>query len=176
MRLEIIDCTLNSLILLITQLIRDDLIRIIIRGNRAMILSEVNKITFCCVWLNLKPLCSFFAGNSQFLQISVEVFVRERTEWLRHIRGTKMPPCLVIHSDRMRLLIDTSFDIPLRKTNLGPTIVRRYSGSGVGITLRSNLYGCVYLNSCHYASPLKLITRFLIYSNSSSLIPNNWQS
>ena len=104
-----------------------------------MILREVDKITAGGIRLDPEPLRPGLAGNTELLQVSVEVLIRKCPVRLCHIGGTHCPPGLVRDTHRVGLLVDTGLHIPLGKADFRPVVMYRYSGSGIGIALRNDL-------------------------------------
>ena len=135
---EIIRRSLHSLRLFLAELVRNHCIGIILRYH-TVILREVDKITAGGIRLDPEPLRPGLAGNTELLQVSVEVLIRKCPVRLCHIGGTHCPPGLVRDTHRVGLLVDTSFHIPLGKADLRPTVMRRDSRSGIGIALRNDL-------------------------------------
>ena len=150
MRLKVRQCFLYRLLLFVPQLIWNHLILIICSDN-TMILRKIHKISTSYIRLDLKPLCARLTRNAQLLQIGMKIFICKRAEWFCHICSTQMPPCLMIHANRVRLLIDTRLHVSLRKSNFCPSLMHRYSGSGIGITLRNNFRRGTDLDPSHYA-------------------------
>lgn len=154
MGFKISNCLFDRVILLITQLIGNDSIRTTITRNNSMVLRKVYKVSTSYIRIDLKPLGSFFAGNPQLLQICMEIFVCKSAIRFCQVCGTKVPPCLMVYANRVCLLVNSSFNISFCKANFCPTVMLWYSWSGVGVTLRSDFCGCVYLYSSHYAISL----------------------
>ena len=135
---EIIRRSLHSLRLFITEPVRNHCIGIILR-HHTVILREVDKITAGGIRLDPEPLRPGLAGNTELLQVGVEVLIRKGSVRLCHIGGTHCPPGLVRDSHRVGLLLNAGFNIPLGKADLRPAVMYRYSGSGIGIALRNDL-------------------------------------
>ena len=135
---EIIRRSLHSLLLLIAELVRNHCIGIILRYH-TVILREVDKITAGGIRLDPEPLRPGLAGNTELLQVGVEVLIRKGSVRLCHIGGTHCPPGLVRDSHRVGLLLNAGFHIPLGKADLRPAVMRRDARSGIGIALRNDL-------------------------------------
>ena len=107
--------------------------------HHAVVLRKIDKIPTGGIWLNLKPFRIRFTNDSQFFKISVKVLVCKGSVGFRHISCPHSPPSLMGNADGMGLLVDPGLYIPLGKANLCPTVMRRYTGRGIGITLGNDL-------------------------------------